>query len=72
MAAAAVGVDVSKWAVVYPVYLNNKKKVSEGRRLPKSKAVDNPTLQEIVNVGKALGLELVPEVRRTAMIIYFR
>lgn len=61
---AESGKDVSRWAVVYPIYLNAKKKISEGRRLPKAKAVDAPTLQELLNAGKALGLELIPEVRR--------
>jgi len=47
--------DESKWICIYPVYINSKKTMKEGRRLPKSQAVDNPTASEIAEVCRQLG-----------------
>ncbi|KAL8266667.1 hypothetical protein R6Q59_004011 [Mikania micrantha] len=35
------------WNILYPVYINSKKTVAEGRRIPASKACENPTPLEI-------------------------
>jgi signal recognition particle subunit SRP19 len=54
--------DKSRWICIYPAYLNSKKTVSEGRRIALSKAVENPTINEIkdvlVNAGFAIELEV--------------
>jgi len=47
---------------VYPVFLNAKKTTAEGRRIAKSKAVENPTLNELAEVCKLLKLECQLEV----------
>ncbi|XP_052179604.1 signal recognition particle 19 kDa protein-like [Diospyros lotus] len=36
-----------KWMVLYPVYMNSKKTIAEGRRICTSKACENPTCAEI-------------------------
>eukprot|EP00002_Diphylleia_rotans_P021186 TRINITY_DN4126_c0_g1_i1.p1 TRINITY_DN4126_c0_g1~~TRINITY_DN4126_c0_g1_i1.p1 ORF type:complete len:140 (-),score=29.13 TRINITY_DN4126_c0_g1_i1:262-681(-) len=43
------------WVMVYPVYLNNKLSAQQGRRLPHSKCVDNPTIQELFEACRKLG-----------------
>eukprot|EP00897_Mesotaenium_endlicherianum_P002940 jgi/Mesen1/2674/ME000167S01823 len=53
--------DASRWHVVYPIYLNSKKTLAEGRRLPASKAVENPTLLEICDCLNYLKVPFQPE-----------
>ncbi|KAG0526029.1 hypothetical protein BDA96_06G110000 [Sorghum bicolor] len=47
------GVDlrsaIKKWNVIYPVYLNSKKTVAEGRRIAAAKACPDPTCVEIAD-----------------------
>ncbi|KAK2189954.1 hypothetical protein NP493_92g01004 [Ridgeia piscesae] len=47
-----------RWICVYPAYINSKKTIAQGRVIPKSKAVDNPTYAEIKDVCSATGLNL--------------
>lgn len=35
------------WNILYPVYINSKKTIAEGRRISASKACENPTALEI-------------------------
>ncbi|XP_060569228.1 signal recognition particle 19 kDa protein-like [Ruditapes philippinarum] len=42
--------DRERWVCVYPAYINSKKTVKEGRRIPKDKAVENPSYIEIRDV----------------------
>eukprot|EP00092_Neocalanus_flemingeri_P013089 GFUD01014104.1.p2 GENE.GFUD01014104.1~~GFUD01014104.1.p2 ORF type:complete len:175 (+),score=60.66 GFUD01014104.1:59-583(+) len=57
--------DPERFICIYPAYLNSKKSISEGRRLPMTKAVENPTYQEIKMVlddaGYVLGQTYVLE-----------
>lgn len=39
--------DRSRWHVIYPVYINSKKTLAQGRKIPVSKAVEDPTVMEI-------------------------
>jgi len=55
------GKDTKKWVVIYPVYLNAKKTIAEGRKIGVSNAVDNPTSNEISEVCKFLGFECIIE-----------
>lgn len=55
-------VDISRWVIIYPSYLDKKKTVAEGRRVPQNIAVDNPSLTEIYNCVKKLGFQCVQEV----------
>ncbi|XP_008832532.1 signal recognition particle 19 kDa protein [Nannospalax galili] len=55
-AAARSPADQDRFICIYPAYLNNKKTIAEGRRIPISKAVENPTATEIQDVCMAVGL----------------
>jgi len=46
---------------IYPAYLNKRKTVAEGRRIPKEKCCDNPLNSEIRAVCDALGLKAISE-----------
>ncbi|XP_019151630.1 PREDICTED: signal recognition particle 19 kDa protein [Ipomoea nil] len=39
--------NIKKWIVFYPIYINSKKTIAEGRRISVSKACENPTCAEI-------------------------
>ncbi|KAL3537183.1 hypothetical protein ACH5RR_000549 [Cinchona calisaya] len=39
--------SIKKWIVLYPIYINSKKTIAEGRRINVSKACENPTCAEI-------------------------
>ncbi len=51
------------WVICYPIYLDAKKTIAEGRRVPKEKAVENPTFDEVQMCLQALKLEHVGFVR---------
>ena len=59
----ANGGDTKRWITIYPIYINAKKTIAEGRRVSESKAVDNPTAQEIAEVCTFLGLKTFIEVK---------
>ncbi|XP_039258731.1 signal recognition particle 19 kDa protein-like [Styela clava] len=46
---------------IYPAYINSRKTLAEGRRIAKSKCVENPTVNEMKDVCAAAGLKVVPE-----------
>jgi signal recognition particle subunit SRP19 len=46
---------------VYPTYLNRTTTRALGRRVPQSTAVPDATIEEIVEVAKALGFTVVAE-----------
>jgi len=48
--------DKERWICIYPAYLNSKKSIAEGRRIPVAKAIENPNYQEIRDVLAAAGL----------------
>ncbi|KAH7686271.1 signal recognition particle subunit SRP19 protein [Dioscorea alata] len=43
------GPNIKKWIVLYPIYINSKKTIAEGRRISAAKACENPTCLEIVD-----------------------
>lgn len=49
---------VPRWICVYPAYLNARKTLSEGRRVGKTRAVDNPLCTEIRDVCASQNLEV--------------
>ncbi|XP_068279509.1 signal recognition particle 19 kDa protein isoform X2 [Nyctibius grandis] len=53
-----------RFICIYPAYLNNKKTIAEGRRIPIDKAVENPTSTEIQDVCAAVGFNVLLEVSR--------
>jgi len=54
--------NVKKWMILYPVYINSKKTIAEGRRISASKACENPTVIEIGDCCKHLNVPYVVEV----------
>ncbi|KAG2466946.1 signal recognition particle 19 kDa protein [Polypterus senegalus] len=52
---------VNQSVCIYPVYINSKKTIAEGRRIAAEKAVENPTCSEIHNVLGAAGMNAVCE-----------
>lgn len=50
-----------RWTMVYPVYVNSLKSVSDGRKVPKSLAVPSPAAVYLAEAAKALGLPTVYE-----------
>lgn len=54
--------DPQRWICIYPLYINSKKTIVQGRRIIRSKAVENPTSQEIYDVIEHLGLPCKLEV----------
>ena len=51
-----------QWKTIYPIYLNSKKSISEGRRMSKAYCVENPTLQGLFEGLKTFGLPCEVEV----------
>lgn len=39
-----------RWICIYPSYIDSRKTRAEGRRVPKNKAVDRPSVKEICDV----------------------
>lgn len=50
-----------KRVVVWPVYLDSNASRGMGRKIPKSRAVPNPKIREIVEAARSLGLNPVVE-----------
>ncbi|XP_036193428.1 signal recognition particle 19 kDa protein-like isoform X1 [Myotis myotis] len=49
--------DQYRFICIYPAYLNNKKTIQEGTRIPISKAAENPTATESQDECSAVGLK---------------
>ena len=47
--------------VIYPAYLDAEKSRNEGRRVPESLAVEEPTVDEIASAVRQVGYEAVIE-----------
>jgi len=50
--------DECRWISLYPAYINAKRTIAEGRRVPANKAVDNPTSQEMLDILKNAGFNV--------------
>ncbi|KAK7933089.1 hypothetical protein WMY93_003985 [Mugilogobius chulae] len=53
--------DKERFVCLYPVYINSKKTLAEGRRIPSEKGVENPSCTEIRDVLTAAGLNVYVE-----------
>ncbi|XP_071942289.1 signal recognition particle 19 kDa protein-like [Antedon mediterranea] len=47
-----------RWICIYPAYVNSKKSAVEGRKIAKTKCVENPTTHEIRDVCLAAGMTI--------------
>ncbi|BBN05542.1 signal recognition particle subunit SRP19 [Marchantia polymorpha subsp. ruderalis] len=54
-------IDVSRWVVFYPIYINSKKTLAEGRRISTSAGVENPNVEEIHDCCNYLKLPCLVE-----------
>ena len=54
--------EQKRWRVIYPAYLNSNLKISQGRRVPLDKCVEDPLPGEILEVCKFLQFPTVVEV----------
>lgn len=57
------GPNIKKWMVLYPIYINSKKTIAEGRRISAAKACENPTCLEIVDCCNYLKIPSAIEVQ---------
>ena len=55
--------NIKRWIVFYPIYINSKKTVAEGRRISLTNACENPTCIEIADCCAHLKLPNAVEVR---------
>jgi len=53
--------EPERWICIYPAYLNSTKSLKDGRRIPKEKAVDTPTYEEIKMVLDEAKFEYILE-----------
>uniref|UniRef100_A0A4W4E549 Signal recognition particle 19 kDa protein n=1 Tax=Electrophorus electricus TaxID=8005 RepID=A0A4W4E549_ELEEL len=51
-------VDKERFLCIYPAYINSKKTLAEGRRIPTEKSVENPSCAEIRDVLTAAGMNV--------------
>ncbi|KAL3693352.1 hypothetical protein R1sor_007003 [Riccia sorocarpa] len=54
-------IDTSRWVVFYPIYINSKKTLAEGRRINASLGVENPNYVEIRDCCNYLKLPCLEE-----------
>lgn len=62
MAMDQEGNSVKRWIVFYPIYINSKKTIAEGRRISVNKACENPTCVEIFDCCQHLQLRSAIEI----------
>ncbi|XP_065070139.1 signal recognition particle 19 kDa protein-like [Rhopilema esculentum] len=54
----------SRWIVVYPNFLNSRKTIKDGRKIAKSKGVDNPRCNEMKDVLQYHGFNCIVEEQK--------
>ena len=54
--------NIKSWQTIYPCYIDSAKTVAEGRRIGKSKCVDEPTAKEIFLICRHLQLKSMLEI----------
>lgn len=62
--------NIKKWNIIYPVYINSKKTVAEGRRISTANACENPTCVEISDCCNYLKIPCVIEVSSSTMTFF--
>jgi signal recognition particle subunit SEC65 len=60
------------WSVVYPVYIDSKKTVAEGRRVAAGEACPDPTCAEIADCWSHLKIPCAIEVTHQNQISHVR
>ena len=59
---SATHADSCRFVCIYPAYINAKKTRAQGRRVGKSKAVENPSVNEMRDIFENAGLNVVVEL----------
>lgn len=59
------GADASRWFVIFPHYIDSKRKKVEGRRIASDKAVESPQAAEIFECVRKLGLRTQLELDKS-------
>lgn len=54
--------DPQRWICMYPLYINSKRSIVQGRRVVQFKGIENPTSQEIFDVIEHAGFPCKLEV----------
>ena len=54
--------DVKDWHTIWPIYINSKKTIADGRRMPMQFCVEDPTLQDFVEICAKLRIPFIVEV----------
>lgn len=54
--------SIKKWIIIYPIYINSKKTIAQGRCISASKACENPTCIEIGDCCSYLKLPFATEL----------
>ncbi|KAJ6829568.1 signal recognition particle 19 kDa protein isoform X1 [Iris pallida] len=57
-------INMKKWIVFYPIYVNSKKTIAEGRRIAAEKACENPTCVEMQTAAPISRFRLLLNRRR--------
>ena len=58
------------WKTIYPVYLNSKRTIKDGRRIPLERGIENPTANEIFDAMCAQGYILEDSVIKQEKVKY--
>ncbi|KAL1532533.1 signal recognition particle 19kDa [Salvia divinorum] len=53
--------NIKKWVILYPIYINSKKTIAEGRRINAGKACENPACTEVYDCCAHLKIPCVVE-----------
>jgi signal recognition particle subunit SRP19 len=61
---SATHADPCRFVCIYPAYINAKKTRAQGRRVGKTKAIDNPTANEMRDILENIGLKTLLESNR--------
>jgi len=56
--------EAKKWKVLFPVFMDSRKTIADGRRIPKARGVEGPTPQEVAEACARLGLPTALEVNK--------
>ncbi|MCL7050681.1 hypothetical protein MKW94_019101 [Papaver nudicaule] len=56
--------NIKKWVVFYPIYINSKKTLAQGRRISANKGCEDPTCIEIGDCCGALKLPYAIEINK--------
>ena len=65
-------VGYATWQSIYPLYINSKRSVKCGRRLSRESAVENPTIDEILQALTQIGFKNEENMLKEDKVLIFR